>query len=684
MWKLWRNRGLGARFATRLVIGGALLLLAKGFFIYGLFQETHTANLERRLARVADRKVQQVEAALDHSLKLATMLSRMPDVGQFLETFTGMPTARINLVEYETRHAALRTMLKDATGYADLMLLSPGGELLFSIGRSVRIGTHVVETDPTLAAVWKRAVALLQPQRSGLQYDFSTDRLVGWSVAPVVRAQASIGMVVLRIPPHLLDPIVLDPDDLGKTGETVMVTTRQDQAVLLTPTRHDHAAQTRQIRIGNGPEDFPMRESVSGRSGFGRAVDYRGVAVTALWQPLPSVAGGLIIKIDLDETEVPMVRLKQGLFWVDGAILLLLIGIGWFMARPVVRPITQITRMAQAIGEGRFSETTALEGAVGEVCDLAEAFQTLSAQVQKSYQEATEKTQVLVQRLAEMEAAREEMQREISRLRKSEARLSSIGENLKSRLAVWTEQIKQQSGALSDANAELAHFAKIATHDLQEPLRTIASYTQLLARRYKGKLDSNADCFIDYITEGAQRMKQTLRDLADYAEVDARGGVHLMASCDVGSLLREVLSEMQQTIHTRLEGVVSYNPMPTITADPGQMTQLFRHLIENALKFSNGRAPRVHISVEVSETAWTFSITDNGIGIESQYFDRIFQSFQRLHPPGKYPGTGVGLAICKRIVNRHQGKIWVESVVGEGSTFKFSIPKISGDATSAA
>ena len=676
MWKRWRNRGLGVRFATRLVIGGALLLLAKGMFIYWFFQETTTAGLERQLARVADRKVQQVEAALDDSLKLAAVLSRMPDVGRFLETFTGMPTATINPVEYETRHAALRTMLKDATGYADLMLLSPGGELLFSIGRSARIGTSVVDTDPGLASVWRRAVALLQPQRSGLQYDFATDRLTGWSVAPVVRAQATIGSVALRMRPDLLDPIALDPDDLGETGETVMVTARQNQGFLLAPTRQDRAAKTRRIRIDGIPEDFSVRESVSGRSGFGRTVDYRGKTVTALWRPLPAVMGGLVVKIDASETEAPMIRLKRTLLWIGGVILALLIGVGWFMARPVVRPIADLTRMAQAIGEGRFSETTALEGAVGEVRELAEAFQTLSAQIQKSYREATEKIQALVQKLAEMEAAREGMRQEIVRLQKSEAHLSSIGETLRFRSDTLVEQVQQQAGALSDANVELAHFAKVATHDLQEPLRIIASYTQLLAKRYKGQLDSNADNFIDYITGGAQRMKQTLADLADYAEADVQGGLNPMVSCNVGSLLQGVLSDMQQVFHPRLETIVSYDPLPTITADPEQISKLLRHLIDNALKFFNGQEPKVHVSAEVTDTGWTFSVADNGIGIEPQYFDRIFQSFQRLHPQAKYPGTGVGLAVCKRIVSRHQGKIWVESVVGEGSTFRFFLPKV--------
>ena len=689
MWKRWENRGLAVRFAAQLVTFGTLAFVAAGVGIYWLLQETATVDMERRLTRVADRKARQIEVVLDDSLKQATVISRMPDVARFLEAFSGVPITTINPIEYETRHAALRTLLKGVTGYADLMLLSPGGELLFSIGRTAKIGTQMVEADPALSSVWARAAALLQPQRSGLQYDFSVDRLVGWSVAPVVRAQATIGSVILRMPPDLLDPIVLDPDDLsddlGETGEVMILSGRQDQALLLTPTRHDpNASRTRRIQIGWVPEDFSVRESVSWRSGFGRTVDYRGTAVTALWRPLPSVMGGLVVKIDVSETAAPMARMKQTLIQICGAISLLLVGVAWLMSRSVVKPVADLSRMVHAVSEGRFSETTPLVGAVGEMRELALAFQTMSVQVQKSYQEATEKMQGLAHKVNEIETAREGMRQEIVRLQTSEAHLSSIGTTLKSQIDSWAEQTKQQVGAIADANVELAHFAHIATHDLQEPLRIIASYTQLLAKRYKGHLDANADQFIDYVTEGAERMKQTLTDLADYAEADAEGGVNSMVLCDAGSLFQGVLQELQQMLHLKHEANVSYDPLPTITADPQQITKLFRHLIDNAFKFSNGPTPKVHVSVEVTETATTFSIADNGIGIESQYFDRIFQSFQRLNPHGKYPGTGVGLAVCKRIVNRHHGKIWVESVVGEGSTFKFSLPKVMGVAAIAA
>ena len=678
MWKRWENRGLAIRFATRFAVGGSLVFFLAGIGVYWLAQETARVGLQHRLARVADQKVSQVEAALDDRLKQPTVLSRMPDVARFLSTFVGVPIRMVDPIEYETRHAALRTVLKDTTGYADLMLLSPQGELLFSIGRSVRIGNRVVDTESDLSSVWGRAVALLQPQRSGLTYDFSRDRMTGWSVAPVVRGQAMIGAVVLRMPPDLLDRVVLDLTDLGETGEAILVVVRQNRAFFLTPTRHDRVVRHPPVQIGGGPGDFSVGESISGRSGFGPVVDYRGVAVTALWRPLPAVTGGLVVKIDLSETEAPMIRLKQGLLWMGGAISLLLIGIGWFMARPVVRPITDLTRMAKAIGEGRFSDTTALEGAVGEMHSLAEMLQAMSAQIQTTYREAAEKTQALIQKVDEMEAVREGMRQEIARLQVSETHLSSIGITLKSGADALAKQIKRQADALSDANIELAHFAKIATHDLQEPLRTIGVYTQMLSKRYKGRLDSNADGFIDYVTEGVGRMRQTLTDLADYADADAESGIHPVAFCDAGSLLQGVLSEMQQVLHLRHEAAVSYDSLPTITADPEQISKLFRHLIENALKFSNGRSPKVHVGVEVAETEWIFSVTDNGIGIEPQYFDRIFQSFQKLHPIGKYSGSGVGLAVCKRIVSRHQGKIWVESVIGEGSTFKFSLPRVGG------
>lgn len=237
------------------------------------------------------------------------------------------------------------------------------------------------------------------------------------------------------------------------------------------------------------------------------------------------------------------------------------------------------------------------------------------------------------------------------------------------------EQLKQALAELERSNAELQQFAYVASHDLQEPLRMVASYTQLLARRYKGKLDADADDFIAYAVDGANRMQRLINDLLTYSRVGTRG--QPLALTEVETALDTALANLEMAV-TENQAVVSHDPLPKVLADETQLSQLFQNLIGNALKFRSAEPPTVHVSTERRDHEWLFSVRDNGIGLEPQYAERIFVIFQRLHRPGDYPGTGIGLAICKRIVERHGGRIWVESQPDQGATFYFTLPVDGG------
>jgi len=234
------------------------------------------------------------------------------------------------------------------------------------------------------------------------------------------------------------------------------------------------------------------------------------------------------------------------------------------------------------------------------------------------------------------------------------------------------ETLKKTMEDLTRSNKELEQFAYVASHDLQEPLRMVASYTQLLEKRYKDKLDKDADEFIDYTVDGANRMQRLINDLLNYSRVGTRGKPFEMIDCK--SVLDQALTNLQMAI-AESDAVVTHDALPTIFADESQMVQLFQNLIDNAIKFRSKKTPEIHIGIEEKKTEWTFSVTDNGIGIDPQYKDRIFVIFQHLHRKEEYTGTGIGLSLCKRIVERHGGKIWVESELGKGSTFYFTIPK---------
>jgi len=234
------------------------------------------------------------------------------------------------------------------------------------------------------------------------------------------------------------------------------------------------------------------------------------------------------------------------------------------------------------------------------------------------------------------------------------------------------EALEVKAKELERSNEELQQFAYVASHDLQEPLRMVSSYTQLLARRYGDKLDGDAHEFMDFIVDGAARMKQLIEDLLAYSRVGTRG--RSLVPTDSGAALARALANLRGAQEAS-GAQVSHDEMPEVIADSGQLTQLFQNLIGNAIKFRGGEPPRIHVSAQTREKVWVFSVRDNGIGLDTQYADRIFMMFQRLHNKQEYPGTGIGLAICKKIVERHGGRIWVDSRPGEGSTFGFTIAK---------
>jgi light-regulated signal transduction histidine kinase (bacteriophytochrome) len=224
---------------------------------------------------------------------------------------------------------------------------------------------------------------------------------------------------------------------------------------------------------------------------------------------------------------------------------------------------------------------------------------------------------------------------------------------------------------LNRSNEALGEFAYIASHDLQEPLRMVASYTQRLSSRYKGRLDSDADEFIAFAVDGANRMQRLIEDLLAYSRVGMKGKDLLDTSSE--EALRHALFNLRGAVEES-GALVTNDPLPTVLADETQLIQVFQNLVGNAIKYQDPGVPRVHVSAAANGgRTWIFSVQDNGLGIDPQYFDKIFGPFQRLHRRTEFAGTGMGLAICKKIVERHGGTISVESRLGEGSTFRFAL-----------
>ncbi|MBL9168698.1 MAG: HAMP domain-containing protein [Verrucomicrobiales bacterium] len=325
---------------------------------------------------------------------------------------------------------------------------------------------------------------------------------------------------------------------------------------------------------------------------------------------------------------------------VLGGVTLLTGLLAWFGAEGfILRGIHPLLKVARELHRGNLSARSGMPHSGGELNQLAAAFDEMAVSLE--------------QRVAERQRA--------------EARLKSLNEDLERKVSERTHELQR-------SNKELEEFAYAASHDLQEPLRMITGHLQLLERRYKGKLDQNADDFIHFAVDGAKRMDQLIVDLLTYSRV----GTHGQALVAVD--LNTVVARARENLALRIEenkASIQTERLPRVLGDPLQLTLVFQNLLSNGIKFHGNRAPQIEINcvpaLEHPDQFWMVIVKDHGIGIEPKYFDRLFQLFQRLHTREEYPGTGIGLAICKRVVERHGGKIWIESTPGEGTTFFFTL-----------
>jgi light-regulated signal transduction histidine kinase (bacteriophytochrome) len=257
--------------------------------------------------------------------------------------------------------------------------------------------------------------------------------------------------------------------------------------------------------------------------------------------------------------------------------------------------------------------------------------------------------------------------RDISERRKNEEQIHELNVSLEAR-------VLERTKALLRSNEELEQFAYIASHDLQEPLRTVSIFAQLMAKTYRGQLDEEAEQFIDFIVEGSERMSKLIHELLDFSRIDARGrDFFSRTSCN--SALEDAIRNIQPLIEENGAEIISED-LPSVISDSAQLTRLFQNLLLNSIRYRTDEPPRIEIRAEADGPEWRFSVKDNGIGIDPQYAEKIFGIFKYLHSRDKYSGTGMGLAICRQIVGRHEGRIWVESALGKGATFYFTLPRI--------
>ncbi len=337
--------------------------------------------------------------------------------------------------------------------------------------------------------------------------------------------------------------------------------------------------------------------------------------------------GNVIGQVKIAFSKDILWEIKKGVITASGLVVLAIV-VSFFplahllLTRIIVNPIAKLTKGTEIIESGNLDYRVGLNSK-DEIGQLSNAFDKMTSKLKESY-------------------------------------------------GALEKKVAERTQELERSNNELQQFAYIASHDLQEPLRMITSYMQLIEQRYKNKLDKDADEFITFAVDGANRLKAMINGLLDYSRVKTYGKPFAVVNCE--TVLENALADIQIAIKEN-KAVITHDPLPVIAADEDQIAEVFQNLLRNALRYrKKEEPPHIHMSCKQERGEWLFSFRDNGIGIEPQYKDRLFIMFSRLHGRGEYPGTGIGLAVSKRIVERHGGRIWVESEYGKGSTFYFTIP----------
>ena len=498
-------------------------------------------------------------------------------------------------------------------------------------------------------AAWplRRSLAVL-----GVVAILAAVAMIGGGTAALVQLRQARERVVFQADPALRDATALSSALLNQeTGVRGYLLGRQ--ADLLEPYRQGRRDEDRAAAALAGPAEDPALSlgadlaTVRDLAARWRR-DYAEPAVAAAdaGRPLPPAEQGTALfgqvrtalarlQADLDgaagRAREDLRSAATTLQWVFALIalglvvLLAVLAVG--MRRVVTRPISDLAGGVRRVADGDFGAVVTGTGP-REVVELG----------------------------ADVDAMRQQILAELGALRAA------------------TERLDDQARDLERSNTELEQFAYVASHDLQEPLRKVASFTQLLERRYKGQLDERADQYIAFAVDGAKRMQVLINDLLSFSRVGRLLREHV--EVDAGDLVAQALGNLSLAIEeTGTE--VTVDPLPRVSGDVSLLTGVFQNLISNAVKFRGETSPRIHVGVRDAGEEWEFRVADNGIGIEPEYADRIFVIFQRLHPKDAYPGTGIGLAMCRKIVEYHGGRIWLDTDGTEGTTFRFTLPKLA-------
>ena len=702
--KMKANRDTKAapRTGLRLALAFVFLSIAiatAGYFYYSRYADSLRIEIGNQLSAIGQLKTDQLEK---------WRAERLAD-GWLLSLNTAFAARLSQYLEDSTAAGAQQDMLSWLASYAErveydqIRLLDARGATRLSVPSSL---------PPASSAILERLPEALQSSQPTFVdfYRGDVDQAIHLAILVPIRSGQPggqvLGFVALRIDPTVyLYAFINRWPTPSATAETLLIRRDGDDALFLNELLFQkNTALT--LRIPLTSHDVPAVKAALGETGIVEGKDYRGVRVIADVRAVPDSPWFLVSRMDQSEVYAP---LRERLWQTVVLVGIALLGTGTSLAAlwrhreaKLYRDRAELSE-ALHLSDDRFTKafqtspyaitfTRAEDGAFVEVNEafssmtgftreeavtgssvglnlwvneedrhrVVAALRAGQAVAGKEYQFRTKSGEVITGLFsAQMIQASREL-----------CILSSINDITDLKRAEHERERAVED--LKRSNKELEQFAYVASHDLQEPLRMVSSYVQLLAQRYEGQLDDKAQKYIAYAVDGALRMQQLIEDLLLYSRAGARGGS--LESVDSGSALAAAIQNLTKTIEES-GAVITHDELPLVRANAPQLAQVFQNLLSNAIKFHGESPPRVHVSAEDKGHEWVFSVNDQGIGIDPQYKDRVFVIFQRLHTRQEYPGTGIGLAVCQRIIERHGGRVWFESEPGMGSTFYFSVPE---------
>lgn len=623
------------RITAKLIIWFLFIALlpmgAATFFSYESSKRAVENEAKERLFAVAENKTNQIESYLREKEKDLTQLSFASDLrlamGKFREAYDkqGSYSPEYEVVNHEYR--PFLEYYQRIAGYNDLLLVSPDGDVVFSVQKKRYTKLSYKRAhgqDLELADVFARTVAStsLKTEVSNFEYDQETRKLVAYLAIPVLSSGNYAGTLVVKMDNRGISELVRDYTGMGTTGETIVAARIGNEAVALTPLRFGNdTSLNMKIPLGSN-SDKGLQKAVLGENGSGTSPDYRGKATLALWRHLAAFHLGIVVKMDTDEVFVSAEELRNNLLVVSSVLLGIVLIVAILVAHTISYPIKDLTKISRVITNGNLSERakTVSEDEIGE---LAQSFNQMTDSLVRA-----------------------------------------------------KSHVEEQKKLLEKVNKELDSFVYTASHDLRAPLRAISSFSGFLEDDYKNKLDKDGKENLSEIRKGANRMTRLIEDLLTLSRISRVKNPY--EDVNMKDLVNSVVERIKFDITQNKVDLKLDDNMPKVHCDRIKMGEVFQNLINNAIKFSsknNKNTPRVEVGYADKGEGHEFFVKDNGIGIDHKHQQDVFGIFRRLQTTQEYEGTGAGLAIVKRIIDDHEGRIWVESELGKGATFRFTIPK---------